>query len=132
MNELSGKIEQVNSSGSLVLVVVRVGDILFKSVEIETPESVASLQVGAPIKVFFKETEVIIATGEVSPISLQNRIPGTVKKVEEGAFIAKLTLETAIGVIESVITTKAVHTLQAYPGTEVTALIKTNEIMLGT
>jgi molybdate transport system regulatory protein len=132
MNELSGKIEKVSGSGNLVLVIVRVGNLLFKSIEIETPESAASLKEGAPIKLFFKETEVIIATGEVSPISLQNRIPGTVKKVEEGAFIAKLTIATEVGDIESVITTKAVQTLQAFPGAAVTALIKTNEMMLGT
>ena len=132
MNELKGTIEKVSSHGNLMLVLVRVGDLLFKSIEIESPEAAKGLEPGSPINVLFKETEVIIATGEVSPISLQNRIPGTVKSVEEGAFIAKLTIASEVGDIESIITTKAVHDLKAFPGAKVTALIKTNEIMLGT
>ncbi|MEZ5059117.1 MAG: TOBE domain-containing protein [Saprospiraceae bacterium] len=131
MNILKGTIEKVEVSGNLILVQTRVGELIFKSIEIETPESGTYLQVGRSIQIMFKETEVIIAKGEVSPISLQNRIKGIVKSVEAGSLIAKLTLDTPIGEIQSIITSNSVERLQAFPGEEVTALIKTNEIMLG-
>jgi molybdopterin-binding protein len=131
MNILKGTIEKVEVSGNLILVQTRVGDLIFKSIEIETPESATYLEVGKSIQIMFKETEVIIAKGEVSPISLQNRIRGIVKSVDSGSLISKLTIQTTVGDIQSIITSNSVQRLQAFPGEEVTALIKTNEIMLG-
>ena len=130
MNILNGKITAVEVNGSLSSVAVVVDEILLKSIIIETPDTVSYLKVGHNIKVVFKETEVIIGIGKVSNLSLQNKIPGKVALIEKGTLISKITIETKIGNIVSVISTNAVNNLALKPGQDVTAMIKTNEILL--
>ncbi|MFY0652398.1 MAG: TOBE domain-containing protein [Cyclobacteriaceae bacterium] len=130
MNTLKGIVEEVSANGSLSLVRINVGDLDFSAIVIETPESADYLSVGADIKVIFKETEVVIGKGSDHNISLQNRIPGTINTLESGELLSKITIDSAIGDIQSIVTSNAVKQLQLEVGSEVTAMIKTNEIML--
>ncbi len=130
MNTLKGKISAIEVNGSLTLVTANVDGIALKSIVIETPETAPYLKVGNAIKVLFKETEVIIGTGNISNISLQNRIPGKIASIEKGSLISKLTIKTKVGEITAVISTSAVELLNMLQGMEVTAMIKTNEILL--
>ncbi len=50
--------------------------------------------------------------------------------IESGQLLSRLALKTAVGLIFSVITTKAVNQLQLQVGSEITAMVKTNEVML--
>ncbi len=130
MNTLSGQISNIEVNGSLALVTTKIHDVPFTAIVIENPETAPHLQVGNTINVLFKETEVIIAIGNPENISLQNKITGTIIQLEKGALLSKLTIGTAIGNIVSIITTKAVQQLHIEKGTTVTAMIKTNEILL--
>jgi len=130
MNTLKGKISAIEVNGSLTLVTANVDGIALKSIVIETPETAPYLKVGNAIKVLFKETEVIIGIGNISNISLQNRIPGKIASIEKGSLISKLTIKTKVGEITAVISTSAVELLNMLQGMEVTAMIKTNEILL--
>jgi molybdate transport system regulatory protein len=129
MNILPGIIEETKTQGNLTLVKVMVADIPFTSIVIETPESAPYLKSGTPVKVIFKETEVIIGKhSEV--ISLQNRIPARITEINSGELLTQLSLEYQSYSINSIITTNAVRQLQLEPGNEVIAMVKTNEIML--
>jgi molybdate transport system regulatory protein len=129
MNILPGIIEETKTQGNLTLVKVMVADIPFTSIVIETPESAPYLKSGTPVKVMFKETEVIIGKhSEV--ISLQNRIPARITEINSGELLTQLSLEYQSYSINSIITTNAVRQLQLEPGNEVIAMVKTNEIML--
>ncbi len=130
MNTLTGQISNIEVNGSLALVTTKVNGIPFTAIVIETPDTVAYLKTGNTIKILFKETEVIIATGDLPNISLQNRITGTIIQLEKGALLSKLTIGTTVGNVVSVITTKAVEQLKISTNTAVTAMIKTNEILL--
>lgn len=130
MNELRGTIETVEVSGSLSLVRVRVADLLLSAIVVDTPATLSYLHAGAEVAVIFKETEVVLGVGEAPTVSLQNRIPGTVKAVERATLLSRVVLDTAHGPIVSVITTRAVDQLGLAPGVPAMALIKTNEIML--
>lgn len=130
MNILDGKITAIITSGSLSKVEVVAGDNTFKTIVIDTSETNDYLKIGHPVKLLFKETEVAIGTGDLSNISLQNRISGTIQKLEMGELQAKVTLETKIGIITSIITADAVEQLGLKKGMDITALIKTNEVML--
>ena len=130
MNILTGKITAIEVSGSLSLVTIIVEDLILKSIVIETPETASYLKEGHPIKLLFKETEVIIGVGDLSNISLQNKITGTTRSIEKGSLISRLVIDTRVGEITSVITTRAVGQLKIDVNMEVTAMIKTNEIML--
>lgn len=130
MNVLNGQIEEIEVSGELSIVRSRVGSVLFSAILIDTPESLPTLKKGEQTRVVFKETEVIIATAEVTGISLRNRLTGKVLSIESDALLSKIQLETEVGKINSIITAQAVKQLGIKKGMEVVAMIKTNEIML--
>jgi molybdopterin-binding protein len=130
MNTLSGEIESIIVKNTLSLVYVQVASSRLCAIVIDTPETASYLKTGQPIKVIFKETEVIIGTGKEHQISLQNKLTGPVLKVESGELLSKVTIDTPAGAIVSIITTNAVKQLQIEAGIEVTAMIKTNEVML--
>ena len=130
MNSLTGEIEQLNISGNLTLVGIKVGECHFKSIVVETPETVDYLRVGNKVNVLFKETEVIIGIGEDMKISLRNKMISTISSIEKGKLLAKLVMETNAGEIISIITSNAVENLNLKEGTKVMAMVKTNEILL--
>ncbi|TDI70514.1 MAG: tobe domain protein [Bacteroidetes bacterium] len=129
MNILSGTIQDLQVHGNLTLVKVVVSDITFTSIVIETPETAPYLSIGTPIKVMFKETEVIIGKSGAD-ISLQNQIPVKVVSIEQGQLLSQLNLQYQEYTLCSIITSNAVKQLQLQPGVEVIAMIKTSEIML--
>ena len=130
MNTLRGKISSIQTKGNISLVKIQVGDSQLTSVIIETPQSATYLFEGNELNVLFKETEVVIGKGKEIPISLQNRLTCKVENVEVGALLGKITLKHPKGIIRSVITANAIRQLDIKVGDEVTALIKTNEVML--
>ncbi|MBX2941743.1 MAG: TOBE domain-containing protein [Cyclobacteriaceae bacterium] len=130
MNTLKGIVSNLKTTGHMTLVELKVGKYLLKSIVLETPQSAPYLKIDNTINVLFKETEVIIAKGDLTPMSLQNRINGVVSKIERGEILGRLTLDSDIGEIVSLITTSAIDQLILKKGDNVTAMVKTNEIML--
>ncbi len=130
MNVLEGEIHSIETKDHLSLVKVNVKDVRLTSIIIDTPDNSEYLTKGNVIKVFFKETEVILGTGSDFPISLQNRLSGKVSRIEKGSLLSKVVIECSVGNITSIITTTAVNQLGLENGMGVTAMIKTNEIML--
>lgn len=130
MNTLKGKITQLNSTENLSLVSVSVGAYLMSAIIIDTPETTDYLKKGAAIELVFKETEVIISTGNGKDISLRNQIPGHIEAIDSGPLLSKVMLKTDVGMVTAVITTNAVQSLDLSVGKEAIAMIKTNEIML--
>ncbi len=131
MNSLNGHIVEIEVSGSLSLVSVQIHEELrLKAIIIETPDTAAYLDIGHPIRVLFKETEVVIGNEGDHQISLQNRIPGTVSRIETGRLLSNVFVQTAAGESQAVISTNAVNQLDLQADTTVVAMIKLNEIML--
>lgn len=130
MNTLAGKIKSVKTDGHLSLVEISINDDVFKSILIETPDSVSFLRVGEPINVLFKETEVSIAKDLAGLISLQNKMDCTITNIEKGTLLSKIILDYKGSTVISVITTGAVEQLELKMGDNVRALIKTNEVII--
>lgn len=130
MNVLSGNIAEVRVNGELSIVRVEVGGHLLSSIVIDTPETADYLVKGVKVKVIFKETEVIIGTGSTEGISLRNKFRGRVEKIDSDILLSKLTIGTTVGKITSIITSNAVAELGIEEGSQVTAMIKTNELIL--
>ena len=103
---------------------------VFKTIIIETPETVPFLKEGYPVNLMFKESEVSIGKDLSGGISLQNRIPCTIKEIKSGKLLSKITLECKGNTINSIITAAAVVQLGLKVNDNVLALIKTNEIIV--
>ena len=82
------------------------------------------------LDILFKETEVLIGKGDCSHLSAQNQIQSQISSLEKEVLLSRLELITPVGIIVSIITTAAVDRLSLKKGDAVTALIKTNEIMV--
>lgn len=131
MNSYTGEITDIEQDNHLSLIKVRVGEILFTSVVISPPEASSPFVKGKSIQLLFKETEVLIGRNiPAGSISLQNKIPGTITRLDTGKLLSRVDIDTPIGEVVSVVTTHAVQELQLKEGDEVTAMVKTNEIML--
>ncbi len=130
MNILKGKITAVKTNGNLSLVEIDVDNIPFKTIVVETPDTASYLTKGNIVKVIFKETEVIIGKGVEHAVSMQNKIVGKILTIENGELLSKLTIDIGVGKIVSIITTNAVQELRLQVDEKITAMIKTNEIML--
>jgi molybdopterin-binding protein len=130
MNILKGTIEKLSISGSLTLIGIKVENIAMSAIVIDTPKTVPYLKIGTTITVVFKETEVIIAKGNTDGISLRNKFKGTIESLESKELLSKLIINTNVGKISSIITTNAVNQLNLTIGTDVTAMVKTNEILI--
>ena len=130
MNQLPGEIESIETKDNLSLVSVKVGTTILSAIVIKTPQTASYLKIGNPIQVIFKATEVTVGLGYVHHISLQNRLAGEVVAIESGQLLSRLALKTSVGMIFSIITTKAVNQLQLRVGSKIMAMVKTNEVML--
>ncbi|MEL6535706.1 MAG: TOBE domain-containing protein [Bacteroidota bacterium] len=131
MNTLTGHIFQIDTEDQLSLVHVDVGAYVFKSIVLENPNTADYLREGQRVQLLFKETEVVLGKPEAEQaVSMQNRVPGTVSTIKRGKLLSEVTVTSEIGTVRSIITTGSVDKLHLSPGEAVTALIKTNEIML--
>lgn len=130
MNTLRAEITSVKVHGNLSLVELQLEGTTLKSIVIETPATASYLKKGNTINVLFKETEVIIGKGKGQPISLRNILDCTITNIEKGVLLSKLSLKFKEHSIASIITTNAVEHLDLKKGEQITAMIKTNEIML--
>ncbi|MEP7231566.1 MAG: TOBE domain-containing protein [Ginsengibacter sp.] len=130
MNIVTGVITSIKVSGNISLVTVTANNICFKTMVIETPGTAAWLKMDNKINVIFKETEVIIGKGLEHLVSLQNKVPGKIIEIQKGELMCKITVDTIVGNIVAIISLDAVMQLNLQPGETVTAMIKTNEIMI--
>ena len=130
MNVFSGNIEAINVNGELSIVTIKVDSTSFTAIVIDTPKTASYLVIGNPIKVVFKETEVIIGIGSVEGISLRNKLFGKVISIESDNLLSKLVIQTDIGNVTSIITANSVKRLKIEIGTKVCGMVKTNELLL--
>jgi molybdopterin-binding protein len=64
-------------------------------------------------------------------LSARNQLKGTIKSVKTGAIMAEVVLEVAGQDIVAEITKASVERLQLKTGDQVTAIIKSTEVMIG-
>ncbi|WP_299434732.1 TOBE domain-containing protein [uncultured Maribacter sp.] len=131
MNNLKGHISAVQVSGTMSIVSVTIAkDLIWKVIVIETPETAPYLVIDKKITLLFKETEVIIGTGDLLNLSIQNRITGTIKQLKKGTLLSNILVYTTLGDVAAIVATDAIEKLQLKEGLNITAMVKLNEIML--
>lgn len=62
--------------------------------------------------------------------SIRNQLPGTVKSIVSDKVISEVIVETNIGEIASIITTRSVEEMKIMPGDKVLALVKATNVSL--
>jgi len=130
MNRLKGKIEGINSHDELLLIELNVQQTKMKAIIIGKPSDYSYLEIGNEIAILFKETEVIISNDKILNISTQNKLICTIDLINKGQLLSQVNLDFNGVNLSSIITTSSVKNLNLKHQDTVTALIKTNEIIL--
>jgi molybdate transport system regulatory protein len=60
--------------------------------------------------------------------SIRNQLPGNVKSIVSDKVISEVIVETSIGEIASIITTRSVQEMHLMPGDKVFALVKATNV----
>ncbi|WP_432035716.1 TOBE domain-containing protein [Streptomyces cucumeris] len=133
-NQLPATVIAVTSGEAMATVQSRLdgGQVVTAAVTLGAVEELGIAE-GTRVTALAKATEVALATGEVSGLSIRNRLPGTVARLVLGAAMATvvITLDGG-GELTAAITQDAVRDLGLVEGTRVTALIKSTELSLAT
>ena len=131
MNQLSGIVKDTKTHEGITWVKLETPDgYELTSVIIENSESFQLLQKNSSIGILFKETEVIIAKGDVSQISIQNKLSCEIVSIKSGEILCQIDLRLRQTTIVSIITQNACNQLNLKKGDRVYALIKSNEVSL--
>lgn len=66
----------------------------------------------------------------ISEINVRNQFRGIIKEFIHGPVVSEVDIETANGIVTSVITTRSIADLELQMGSEVIALIKATDVSL--
>ena len=62
--------------------------------------------------------------------SIRNQLPGTIKSIVSDKVLSEVIVETSIGEVASIITTRSVEEMKLKTGDEVFALVKATNVSL--
>lgn len=66
----------------------------------------------------------------VPPSSARNQFKGTIREISLGDVLSEIDVQTAAGIVTSVITTRSVKDLELAVGSEVIAFVKSTEVSI--
>ncbi|MFD9124397.1 molybdopterin-binding protein [Kitasatospora sp. NPDC059571] len=132
-NQIPGTVTSVTTGEAMATVRTRLsgGQEITAAITVDAVKELG-LAEGAAVRVMVKSTEVALATGPVSGLSIRNQIPGTVTEVAAGAAMATVKVSVDGGELTAAITKDAVADLGLAAGSKVVALVKSTEVSLAT
>ena len=132
-NQLTGTVTAVNPGEVMATVKSRLsgGQEITAAITLEAVDDLGIAE-GSAIRVLIKSTEVSLAAGPVTGVSIRNQIPGQVAGVATGGAMATVKVSIDGGELTAAITREAVAELGLSMGSPEVALIKSTEISLAT
>jgi molybdate transport system regulatory protein len=132
-NQIPGTVTSVTPGEVMATVKTRLtgGQQITSAVTLEAVKELG-LAEGTEVRAMVKSTDVALATGPVSGLSIRNQIAGTVADVATGGAMATVRLTIDGGELTAAITKDAVADLGLAAGTPVVALMKSTEVSLAT
>lgn len=132
-NQIQGIVEQVDKGGvnSLVYVKLKSGYTLISVITNSAVESLG-LKIGDEVTAIFKSSSVLITTDIALNISARNKFHGIVDAINVGEVNAEVIVNIGgSDKIASIITADSIQSLKLELGTEVSAVIKSSDVMIG-
>ncbi len=66
----------------------------------------------------------------IHAINTRNQLPGRIVEIVHGPVVSEVDIETASGIVTSIVTSRSIKALNLDVGTEVLAVFKATEVML--
>ena len=109
--------------------------ILWKSIPLSVVITKAScedmhLSEGDTISVLIKGTDVMLTKSFSGMISARNRVNGIVKRIIQGDVVSKVFVESQEEMLHAIITNTSLKEMDINEGNEVTAIVKSTELIL--
>jgi molybdate transport system regulatory protein len=132
-NRLAGTVTSVSTGEVMATVKSRLsgGQQITAAITLEAVKDLGIAD-GTEVEILIKSTEVSLATGPVSGISIRNQLPGQVSQIVTGGAMATVKVAIDGGELTAAVTAEAVTELGLATGSAVVALIKSTEISLAT
>jgi molybdate transport system regulatory protein len=130
-NQLAGTVIAVTTGEVMATVKSRLagGQVITAAITVEAVEDLGITE-GAAVRVLVKSTEISLATGPVTGITIRNQLPGQVVSVTAGGAMATVKVAIEGGELTAAITREAADELGLDAGTPVIALVKSTEVAL--
>ncbi len=88
------------------------------------------LSEGDTISVLIKGTDVMLAKSFSGMISARNRVRGKVKRIIQGDVVSKVFVESQDEMLHAIITNTSLKEMDINEGNEITAIVKSTELIL--
>ena len=121
MNRISATVKAIEETDIVTFIRLECGDETVSIIKSKTPQWLA---VGDKVTCCFQEASVCVSKDCPGKVSIENRLPATLKEVREGDSLCELTFESGMGRVVSLITSHAFETLGLEKGCEATMLLR--------
>ena len=121
MNRVNATVTAIEETGVVTYVLVECGGTEMRIIKAHTPEW---LGVGDNIRCTIQEASVCVSKACPGKVSIENRIPATLKAVRKNASLCELTFESALGSVVSLITAHAYDNLTLEKNCRATMLLR--------
>ncbi|MFJ1708260.1 molybdopterin-binding protein [Kitasatospora sp. NPDC088346] len=130
-NQIPGTVVSVTTGAVMATVKVSVagGQELTAAITVDAVKELG-LHTGTEVRALVKSTEVALATGPLTGVSIRNQLTGTVTEVARGGAMAGVKVSVEGAELTAAITVDAADELGLAAGSPVVALIKSTEVSL--
>lgn len=131
-NQISGVVEHIDKGkvNASVFVKLKSGYSLVSVITNSAVESL-DLNLGDEVVCIFKSSSVLLTTDTTLNISARNKFQGKIDSITKGEVNAQITIDIGGDTIASVITSGSVDSLKLKKGCDVSAIIKSSDVMIG-
>ena len=131
-NQISGVVEliEIGTVNATVYIKLKSGYTMVSVITVGAVENL-NLQIGDEVIAIIKSSAVLITTDMSINISARNKLNGVVENIHLGEVNSEVIINIGGDLIASVITKNAVGQLDVKIGDKVTAVIKSNDVMIG-
>lgn len=127
MNKIVAAVKKIEDLNIVSYITLEMNGVEIKIIKSKVP---AWLSVGDSVYFTFAEISVCIGKACNGKVSIENKIPATLKHIRTNCSLCEVKFDTPIGDIVSLITQNAFDTLQLDIGSEVTILLRETDISL--
>ena len=127
MNKAAAVVKGIEHTDIVSYITLQCAETTIRLIKTKTP---VWLSVGDSVFFTFQEASVCISKECPGKVSIENRIPGTLKQIRSKDSLSELTFESDIGKVVSLITEKACNELGLEEGCTATMLLRGVDIHL--
>ncbi len=127
MSKLVARVKNIRNYQNLNIVEFDFSNVILKMMSLDLNKNII---VGKKVELLIKPTNVIISKGKIGEISLSNRLPATIKTLNNGELLSSILLKIDDYTLESIITKDSSLAMNLKENDIITALIKASDISI--